>query len=220
MGEAVGTMFAPACALIHPEVRDLWAYFEAGFHNLLVVAVEERYAKEGMKTALGLLGTGQLSLTKCVVLVDEDVDRARLAAPCSARSATTSIPPRTSCCLPGVPLDTLDFTRYSMNLGSKMVLDATGRGGVDPVRDARAARGGAGSSARGARRERARGRSTPRALRAIGSRIIAARASRERAARDPGRLRDAAGGSDAGAQVLERVLASGAAAPAKLVATS
>ena len=63
--------------LIHPEVHDLWAYFEAGFHNLLVVSVGERYAKEGMKAALGLLGQGQLSLTKCLVLVDEDRAGAR-----------------------------------------------------------------------------------------------------------------------------------------------
>jgi 4-hydroxy-3-polyprenylbenzoate decarboxylase len=60
--------------VIHPEIVDLWAYFEAGFHNLLAVAVENRYAKEGMKTALGLMGTGQLSLTKIIVLLDADVN--------------------------------------------------------------------------------------------------------------------------------------------------
>jgi 4-hydroxy-3-polyprenylbenzoate decarboxylase len=38
--------------------------------------------------------------------------------------------------LPGVPLDTLDFTSYTMNLGSKMVLDAQakpGRASAPPV---------------------------------------------------------------------------------------
>src|SRR5262249_59288557 len=72
-GEAVRDMFTGVLKVIHPEIVDLWAYFEAGFHNLLAVAVENRYAKEGMKTALGLMGTGQLSLTKVIVLVDEDV---------------------------------------------------------------------------------------------------------------------------------------------------
>ena len=74
MGEAVQEMFTGVLRVLHPEIADLWAYFEAGFHNLLVVAVENRYAKEGMKTALGLMGTGQLSLTKVAVLVDADVN--------------------------------------------------------------------------------------------------------------------------------------------------
>ena len=74
MGEAVQEFFAGVLKVIHPEVVDLWAYFEAGFHNLLVVAVENRFAKEAKKTALGLMGTGQLSLTKAIVLVDGDVN--------------------------------------------------------------------------------------------------------------------------------------------------
>ncbi|MBI4342418.1 MAG: UbiD family decarboxylase, partial [Candidatus Omnitrophica bacterium] len=32
--------------------------------------------------------------------------------------------------LPGVPFDTLDFTSFTLNLGSKMVLDATRNGGA------------------------------------------------------------------------------------------
>ena len=64
MGEAVQEFFSGVIKVIHPEIVDLWAYFEAGFHNLLVVAVEGRFAREAKKTALGLMGTGQLSLTK------------------------------------------------------------------------------------------------------------------------------------------------------------
>ncbi len=79
MGEAVQEMFTGVLKVIHPEIVDLWAYFEAGFHNLLVVSVENRFAREARKTALGLLGTGQLSLTKCVVLVDPDRRPARPA---------------------------------------------------------------------------------------------------------------------------------------------
>jgi 4-hydroxy-3-polyprenylbenzoate decarboxylase len=123
MGEAVQDMFTGVLKLIHPEIVDLWAYFEAGFHNLLVVAVENRYAKEGMKTALGLMGTGQLSLTKAIVLVDADVD------PRDRRAVFESIarhfdPAEDLLLVPGVPLDTLDFTSGHMNLGSKLVLDA------------------------------------------------------------------------------------------------
>lgn len=123
MGEAVQDMFTGVLKVIHPEIVDLWAYFEAGFHNLLVVSVENRYAKEGMKTALGLMGTGQLSLTKAIVLVDADVD------PRDRRQVFEAIarhfdPSEDFLLVPGVPLDTLDFTSGRMNLGSKMVLDA------------------------------------------------------------------------------------------------
>ena len=141
MGEAVQDMFTGVLRVIHPEIVDLWAYFEAGFHNLLVVAVENRYAKEGMKTALGLMGTGQLSLTKVIVLVDADVD------PRDRRAVFESLarhfdPAEDLLLVPGVPLDTLDFTSGRMNLGSKMVLDAQSH--ARPV-------GSAGGSATAAR---------------------------------------------------------------------
>jgi UbiD family decarboxylase len=74
LGDAAQEMLAPLIKVIHPELRDLWAYYEAGFHNLLVASVEVRFTKEAMKTALGLLGQGQLALTKVVVLVGPDVN--------------------------------------------------------------------------------------------------------------------------------------------------
>ncbi len=142
MGEAVQEFFAGILRVIHPEVVDLWAYFEAGFHNLLVVAVENRFAKEGRKTALGLMGTGQLSLTKAIVLVDEDVNPRDRAAVFQA-IARNFDPAEDFMLLANVPLDTLDFTSYTMNLGSKMVIDAqtkdrsVGSAGVVPSAAAR-----------------------------------------------------------------------------------
>ncbi len=123
MGEAVQEFFTGVIKIIHPEIVDLWAYFEAGFHNLLVVAVENRFAKEAKKTALGLMGTGQLALTKVIILVDEDVNPRDRDAVFGA-VARNFDPAEDFLLLPGVPLDTLDFTSYTMNLGSKMVLDA------------------------------------------------------------------------------------------------
>jgi 4-hydroxy-3-polyprenylbenzoate decarboxylase len=123
MGEAVQEMFTGVLKVIHPEIVDLWAYFEAGFHNLLVVAVDNRFAREAKKTALGLLGTGQLSLTKCVLLIDADVNPRDRDAVFTALARNFD-PAEDLLLIPGVPLDTLDFTSYTMNLGSKMVLDA------------------------------------------------------------------------------------------------
>ncbi|MBI4418145.1 MAG: UbiD family decarboxylase, partial [Ignavibacteriales bacterium] len=124
LGDATQYILGPLARLIHKEVRDLWAYYEAGFHNLLVVAVEERYHKEAMKAALGLLGTGQLSLTKCLVLVSETVNPRNWNEVLAAIRDNFD-PHFDFVLLPKVPLDTLDFTSYKMELGSKMILDAT-----------------------------------------------------------------------------------------------
>src|SRR5262249_29609115 len=63
------------------------------------------------------------SLTKVVVLVDGDVN------PRDRRAVFEAIarhfdPAADLLLLPGVPLDTLDFTSFTMNLGSKLVIDA------------------------------------------------------------------------------------------------
>ena len=124
IGNATQDVLGPLIKLIHPEIGDVWAYFEAGFHNLLVVSVRQRFYKEAVKTALALMGTGQLSLTKTLVLVDHDVSVRDFAAVMRAVRDNFR-PERDYLLLPGVPLDTLDFTSYRMNLGSKMVIDAT-----------------------------------------------------------------------------------------------
>src|SRR5690606_20741104 len=42
IGDALQEMMAPLARMMHPEVRDLWAFYEAGFHNLLAISVRER----------------------------------------------------------------------------------------------------------------------------------------------------------------------------------
>jgi len=127
IGNAVQEMMLPLVRLIHPELQDLWAYYEAGFHSFVVASVHERFGKEGMKTALGLLGEGQMALTKCLVIVDADVDARDSRAVLSAIREHFD-PAEDFLLLPGVPFDTLDFTSLTLNLGSKMVLDATRNG--------------------------------------------------------------------------------------------
>jgi 4-hydroxy-3-polyprenylbenzoate decarboxylase len=128
MGEAVAGIVGPLIRLVQPEVRALHAWHETGFHNLLVVSVRQRYAKEGVKAALSLCGQGQLALTKVAIVVDEDVPPDDWAAVLEAfrRNWAAS---QDALLLPGVPQDTLDFTSFTMNLGSKLILDCTRRAG-------------------------------------------------------------------------------------------
>ncbi|MFQ5685827.1 MAG: menaquinone biosynthesis decarboxylase [Candidatus Scalindua sp.] len=129
LGNSTQQVLGPLIRLIHPEICNLWAYYEAGFHNLLVVSVEERYQKEAMKTALSIMGEGQLSLTKCIVTVSEGVNPRDFNAVLTAIRENFD-PTYDFIMIPKVPLDTLDFTSYKMNLGSKMIMDATKKCGL------------------------------------------------------------------------------------------
>jgi len=125
MGDATQMVMGPLIKLIRPEVTALWAYYQTGFHNLLVAAVSPRYTKEAIRSAMGLLGEGQLSLTKCLALVDSSVDVKSF--PDVLRAIRTNFNPRENFILVSkAPLDTLDFTSFEMHLGSRMILDATG----------------------------------------------------------------------------------------------
>jgi 4-hydroxy-3-polyprenylbenzoate decarboxylase len=124
LGDATQMILSPMVRLLHAEVTAMWAYYEAGFHNLLVVAVDQRYGKEAMKTALGLMGMSQLALTKCIILVSEGVNVRNFSDVLQEVRAHYD-PHFDFVMIPRVPLDTLDFTSAAMNLGSKMILDAT-----------------------------------------------------------------------------------------------
>jgi 4-hydroxy-3-polyprenylbenzoate decarboxylase len=125
MGIAVGEVVGPLIRLVNPNIVDIYAYYYSGFHNLLAVALKERHPKEVLKTALGLLGTGQLSLTKAAVMLREDID---------PRSFSTLLrelwyrfePEERMLLIPIAPLDTLDYTSFRLHVGSKVVFDATG----------------------------------------------------------------------------------------------
>jgi len=128
LGIAAGEMIGPLIKVINPNIVDMCAYAGAGFHNLLVVSLKERHPKEVLKTAMSLLGTGQLSLTKVMVMVGPDCD------PHDFRAVLRQIrarfePEDHMWILPFAPLDTLDFTSFKMHVGSKLMIDAAG----DPI---------------------------------------------------------------------------------------
>jgi UbiD family decarboxylase len=136
LGIAAGEMIGPLIRVINPNIVNMCAYVGAGFHNLLVVALKERHPKEVLKTAMSLLGTGQLSLTKVMILVGPERD------PRDFRGVLRDLwhrfdPEDHMWLLPFAPLDTLDFTSFKMHVGSKLVLDAAGEiaANADPSRD-------------------------------------------------------------------------------------
>ncbi len=128
IGEALQEMTLPLLKMIRPAVTDLWAYPETGFHSLAVMSVAERYPKEALKHTLGMLGEGQVSLTKVMITVDRRVNVRDMAAVSSALwrhlDAATGIH-----LLAPTAQDTLDFTGPAMNTGSRLILLATDEDG-------------------------------------------------------------------------------------------
>ena len=127
LGEALQEMTLPLLKMIRPAVTDLWAYPETGFHALAVLAVNERYPREALKHTLGMLGEGQVSLTKVMITVDRRVDARDILA--VSRALWRHLDPQSGIhLLAPTAQDTLDFTGPAMNTGSRLILLATDDG--------------------------------------------------------------------------------------------
>ncbi|TAN37803.1 MAG: UbiD family decarboxylase [Verrucomicrobia bacterium] len=132
IGEALQEMTLPLLKLIRPAISNVWAYPETGFHPLAVAAVKERYPREALKHALGLLGEGQLSLTKILMVVNHDVDVRNFRQVSRALWENLDAAEGLHLLAPTAQ-DTLDFTGPAMNSGSRLIMLAT-RDGHPPLR--------------------------------------------------------------------------------------
>ena len=74
MGKAIERIFLPLMRLQLPEVRDISMPAEGIFHNLILVAIRKSYPGHARKVMHAIWGLGQAMFSKCIVVVDEDVD--------------------------------------------------------------------------------------------------------------------------------------------------
>ncbi|MHA6533299.1 UbiD family decarboxylase [Paenibacillus sp. BAC0078] len=72
--EYIQRLLSPVYPLLMPSVKALWEYSECGPHSLAAAVVRESYPREGMVSAFRILGEGQLSLSKFLLLTDEPVE--------------------------------------------------------------------------------------------------------------------------------------------------
>lgn len=131
IGEALQEIAIPLLRLIKPAIADLWAYPQAGFHAVAAMAVHQRYPLEALKLALGMLGEGQVSLTKVLMVVDAHVYVRDFEA--VSRAVWQHLIPEGFHLLSPTAQDTLDFTGPAMNTGSRLILLAN-QGTSGPVR--------------------------------------------------------------------------------------
>jgi 3-polyprenyl-4-hydroxybenzoate decarboxylase len=130
IGDLLQELLSPLFPLVMPGVVELWSYGETGYHSLAAAVVRERYKRESMASAFRILGEGQLSLTKFLLVTDRRVDLRDFRATLEHVLARTR-PETDLYVFSNLSMDTLDYTGPVVNEGSKGVWLGLG----DPVRE-------------------------------------------------------------------------------------
>ncbi len=130
IGDLLQELLSPLFPLVMPAVERLWSYGETGYHSLAAAVVKQRYGREAMASAFRILGEGQLSLTKFLLLTDRHVDLRNFKATLEHLLARTH-PETDLYVFSNLSMDTLDYTGPTVNQGSKGVWLGLG----DPVRE-------------------------------------------------------------------------------------
>ncbi len=123
MGKAIERIFLPLMKTQLPEVRDICMPAEGVFHNLILVSIRKSYPGQARKVMSAIWGLGQAMFSKCIVVVDEDVDVQDVAT--VAWQALNNIDPERDIQFVMGPVDSLDHSSRLPNYGSKMGVDAT-----------------------------------------------------------------------------------------------
>jgi len=123
LGLATERIFLPLLRLMLPEIRDMHLPAAGAFHNLAIVSMKKEYPGHCNKVMHSLWGMGQMMFTKCIVIVDEDID------PHNMREVlfrvTSSVDPKRDMLFTTGPLDVLDHASDAFSFGSKIGIDAT-----------------------------------------------------------------------------------------------
>jgi 4-hydroxy-3-polyprenylbenzoate decarboxylase len=123
MGKAIERIFLPLMRLQLPEICDISMPAEGIFHNLILVSIRKSYPLHARKVMHAIWGLGQAMFSKCIVVVDEDVD-VQNTREVIWKSLNNIDPERDIQFVLG-PVDSLDHSSRLPNYGSKMGVDAT-----------------------------------------------------------------------------------------------
>ena len=123
MGKAVERIFLPLMRLTIPELVDVNLPIEGVFHNLMIVSIRKSYPGQARKVMNAIWSLGQAMFTKCIIVVDEDVNVQDVAE--VTLKVLNHIDPERDIQFMLGPVDSLDHASRLPNFGSKMGIDAT-----------------------------------------------------------------------------------------------
>ena len=125
IGDFLQELLSPLFPLVMSGVRQLKTFGETGFHCLAAARVADRYPREAFASGLRILGEGQLSLTKFLLLTDGSIDIADF--PKLWQYILERINWNQDLFVfANVSQDTLDYTGPSVNKGSKAMMMGLG----------------------------------------------------------------------------------------------
>jgi 4-hydroxy-3-polyprenylbenzoate decarboxylase len=123
IGHATERIFLPLIKLLIPDIVDMSMPEPGVFHNCLVVSIRKRYPKQAQKVMSAIWGAHLLSLTKLVVVVDDDCDPSDYHE--VAFRAFGNVDYAHDLLLTQGPVDHLDHASYQQFWGGKAGIDAT-----------------------------------------------------------------------------------------------
>jgi len=123
LGKATERIFLPLIQMMLPEIVDLNLPIAGVFHNLAVVSIRKQFPGHARKVMHAIWGLGQLSTTKTVIVVDEEVNVQDMDE--VIWRAGNHIDPERDTQFTLGPVDVLDHASRLPAYGSKMGIDAT-----------------------------------------------------------------------------------------------
>ena len=123
LGKAIERIFLPMMKLTIPDIVDVNLPVERVFHNLMLVSIKKSYPDQARKVMNAIWSLGQAMFTKCIIVVDEDVDVQDIAD--VTLKVCNHIDPERDIQFTMGPIDSLDHASRLPNYGSKMGIDAT-----------------------------------------------------------------------------------------------
>ena len=123
LGKASGRIFLPLMKMQLPEIVDVHMPSEGVFHNMVIVSIKKSYPYHARKVMSALWGMGQMSLSKIIVIVDDDVNVHDTSE--VAWKVLGSIDPRRDLMFVDGPVDALEHASSMPHIGSKVGIDGT-----------------------------------------------------------------------------------------------
>ena len=123
LGKATERLFLPLLRMLFPEIVDINLPVQGAFHNLVLVSIKKQYPFHAARVAHGLWGSGQMSFSKVICVLDEDVDVQDLGQ--VAWRLLANLDPKRDLAFVDGPIDQLDHGSNQALWGSKVCVDGT-----------------------------------------------------------------------------------------------
>lgn len=123
LGKATERIFLPLLRTMFPEIVDMNLPVEGAFHNLVLVSIKKQYPMHASRIAHGMWGSGQMSFSKVICVLDDDVDVQNTAE--VAWRLLANLDPKRDITFVDGPIDQLDHGASQALFGGKMAIDGT-----------------------------------------------------------------------------------------------